>query len=81
MSWVHGTTSTYGNHGCRCDDCRAAHAMACFEARRRRAGRPVPEHVHGTDNGYTNYMCRCPDCREGHRVYQNERRYERRRAA
>ena len=69
---THGTQSGYKHHGCRCAECRAAHAAA---ERRRRAGRPrparkprpVPEH--GTSARYAR-GCRCDDCRAA-RAAQN----------
>lgn len=68
MSWVHGKASTYTNHGCRCDACRAAHTEVCYRARMRRYSNPVPAGLHGTYNAYTNYGCRCDACRESRRV-------------
>lgn len=59
----HGTTSGYGNHGCRCTDCKAAHAASVKAARDRRAAHAIPSRVHGTVNGYGNYRCRCDRCK------------------
>lgn len=59
----HGTPGGYTNHGCRCDDCRAA--LRDYQRRRRkqRIESPTPDRVHGTVNGYGNYGCRCDRCR------------------
>lgn len=73
----HGNYSTYVNHKCRCDACRAAHSAW---QRQRRAQRIVEADsytlAHGTHNTYTNWGCRCDDCRAGHAAYF--RRYRRR---
>lgn len=58
----HGTPNGYGNHGCRCDDCKAAQSAANRQRRRKRLASPIPDRVHGTDNGYSCYKCKCPDC-------------------
>jgi len=58
----HGTSGGYGNHKCRCAECRAAWAASVAVSQERRSKRPVPEHVHGTQNGYGNYKCRCAPC-------------------
>ena len=59
----HGTPNGYGNWGCRCEPCTAAHAVKCYERRQARAAKGVtkPE-IHGTPNGYGNYGCRCEPC-------------------
>jgi hypothetical protein len=36
---AHGRESTYGNYGCRCDECRAAWVKACKLRRLRRLER------------------------------------------
>lgn len=53
--------STYGNHKCRCRECRSD-AVRKHKAWCDRMRRNVPEHVHGSENGYTNYRCRCAPC-------------------
>ena len=70
----HGTINGYGNHGCRCPPCTAANAEMVANARDRRIGQAIPEHVHGTENGYSNWRCRCDDCREAHAAAMRELR-------
>lgn len=48
----HGTPSGYGNHGCRCDPCRAASSIYNRAKYKRR---------HGTITRYEE-GCRCPQC-------------------
>lgn len=60
----HGSATMYGYHGCRCPECRRGNLLRKQESDRRRASRPVPDHVHGTENGYTNYSCRCRRCKD-----------------
>lgn len=76
----HGTISTYNNHRCRCDKCRAGNT-AWMKRRRtdRIAGIPATKNGvdgPGTHNAwtYTNWGCRCDICREASRQYQNQRR-------
>jgi hypothetical protein len=58
----HGTYTSYTNHGCRCDDCRAANRRYQASLKERLRSRDVPDHVHGTSGGYGNYGCRCLRC-------------------
>lgn len=69
----HGKTGTYGNHKCRCDECREATRRYANEIRARRFamrvlidGRLVAAHLpyksHGTPGAYSNYGCRCVAC-------------------
>jgi hypothetical protein len=63
--------STYVNHGCGCDECRAGMAEWQASARGRRnaamlSGEVTPEH--GTESTYTNYSCHCDPCTAAHRV-------------
>lgn len=66
----HGTSGGYGNHKCRCDDCREAHRVACSDRKENRLAERVdvngvmihPRATHGTANGYRNYGCRCDPC-------------------
>lgn len=66
---LHGTATGY-QYGCRCGDCRGAHAAANRLARARRA-RALPETtaqlVHGTRSTYVNHGCRCSACDEAQR--------------
>ena len=68
---IHGTATSYNKQGCRCDECRCAHAAYVRGARERRSATPPPSH--GL-NGYTNYGCRCEVCREAGRVARQEAR-------
>lgn len=64
-------TSAYTNQGCRCAECREAHAvqMRTNRAARIERARLDPSTTpHGTENGYQSYACRCPQCREARRL-------------
>lgn len=74
---LHGSPSTYSNHGCRCESCRAAHAKMIADARVKRHalteenGGVAPTETHGSAT-YANWRCRCEVCvtawnREGRR--------------
>ena len=73
----HGTAAGYV-HGCRCDDCRIAHAkaQAAFKSRNMETGRQPP--VHGTVNGYVNYGCRCDECRSAGNAQRRAHKQRRR---
>lgn len=71
--WVHGSYSTYSNHKCRCDECRAAWAAFCADQKAKRQAGETPSHVHGTENGYGNYGCRCEACTAAWTVGTTER--------
>lgn len=61
---VHGTDSKYAA-GCRCDECRAAHAFAQLRLNEQRQRRGVPPSVpHGSTSTYNNYNCRCEPCKQ-----------------
>lgn len=70
----HGTTNGYGNIGCRCDPCRAAHAAhhAAYMRRKREAGEVIG--THGSSVAYDS-GCRCDTCRLAH----NKRSVEKKR--
>lgn len=82
----HGTENMYGNLGCRCAACRAAHADYIRE-RNHRLGRSRPRDVvfaerhaealardnHGTETRYT-MGCRCDACRTAANRARNVRR-------
>ena len=72
----HGTISAYGNHGCRCGECRAANARHQQEllARYRQEG---GRGQHGTDYRYRT-GCRCDPCRTAHAAEDREYRRKRR---
>jgi hypothetical protein len=62
----HGTSGGYYNHGCRCDNCRAAASEMARAARLRRMENTrlgLIDVPHGSDNAYKNYGCRCDECR------------------
>jgi hypothetical protein len=71
----HGTNNGYAHYGCRCAECRAAHA-AYYRTHqriryRRKKGLPddyafparTKELIHGTHDGYVNRGCRCDECK------------------
>lgn len=68
--------STYQNHKCRCDVCRAANAeyvrARTAKARDRRrlveagGGRNVVDGIKHGEAGYRNHHCRCDICRLAH---------------
>lgn len=58
----HGRTSTYENHGCRCDACKAAHRAKNSAAQKRRLSGAVPKGVKHGETTYKNYGCRCDVC-------------------
>ena len=69
----HGTISRYTNHGCRCDECRAAMTeyMRQYTARKA-AGQPVRKYAkHGVRARY-NAGCRCARCTEANRIYNRK---------
>lgn len=79
----HGHNTCY-NRGCRCDECRAAHAAFARAERlkrnptRRRGPLPKPA-VCGTTTAY-QYGCRCSLCRRAVADAANERRWRKERA-
>lgn len=60
----HGADSTYQNHGCRCNQCLAAHRDCMARMRLKLQARDDPPD-HG-DNRYVNYGCRCEECKAAH---------------
>jgi hypothetical protein len=75
----HGSTNGYTNCACRCEPCRAAHAVECRSRQAERVARGVPAHLHGTSGGYGNWGCRCDLCRKAWSADDRERRRRRRR--
>lgn len=86
--------STYTNHGCRCERCRAfANEWARDwtrknqdhlrqyrrEATARLKGTPVPEGLAHTHYTYSTYGCRCDVCREANNA-KNRKYYRRKKA-
>lgn len=69
----HGTSNGYGNCGCRCDACRAAHAAthAAYIKRQREEGRVVGRH--GSSVAYDT-GCRCDVCRLAHNARSVEKK-------
>ena len=60
---VHGSTSTYSYHKCRCDECRAAWVAYCRVAKKRRRDALATSAVpHGRASTYGNWGCRCRPC-------------------
>jgi hypothetical protein len=74
---VHGTDTGYGK-GCRCADCRAAHAEhGQYQREMYRMLAAIDPSVvkeHGTRSAYTQYKCRCEACRAANREYGQKRR-------
>jgi hypothetical protein len=81
---IHGTTTGYRYHGCRCARCRAAHSQANADFQRTETGRryreamrargePPPGVPHGY-SGYVNHGCRCETCRAAKAEYAASRR-------
>jgi hypothetical protein len=58
---LHGTQSKY-SHGCRCDECRRAHADHQGNLVQGHRENPPSWIPHGTIGGYSNYACRCRAC-------------------
>ena len=61
----HGSPSSYKNHGCRCEQCRAAWAEHCLKRRIERTLEPNDPR-HGKETTYLNYACRCDPCTADH---------------
>ena len=68
----HGTSNGYGNHGCRCNACRAAHAAAhsAYIKRKRETGEILG--AHGSSVAYDT-GCRCDVCRLAHNARSIEK--------
>ena len=67
---AHGTDSRY-TKGCRCDECRSAHAEARRNLRARYRVEGFPSH--GTYGSYSN-GCHCAECTAAFRKYAAARR-------
>ena len=76
MTTEHGTDTRY-NQGCRCSNCRSAHADAGRAYRQRLRERVAAGKAtipHGTTHAYVNYGCRCATCCELWSQYMRGRR-------
>lgn len=74
MSLVHGSHSTYVNHGCRCAACTKANTEYLRKYRERRFGTLSPDdNRHGLASTYINYGCRCGPCKAAKAAY--DKRY------
>lgn len=71
----HGTVNGYGNRGCRCDRCRAAHranhAEYMAKVRKSKSLAQGDDIVHGTPYRY-DVGCRCDECRAAHNAKSRE---------
>ena len=59
---VHGTTSAWSWHGCRCEICTEARRLYKAEEYAERLANPKITHPHGSETAY-NQGCRCKACR------------------
>lgn len=78
--WECGSHSTYNNHGCRGDACRAANVTFNREQRERRHQKLLLDPTiatHGKESTYFNYLCRCTPCKTEHNRREAERRLAR----
>jgi hypothetical protein len=73
---LHGTSSGYTYHRCRCDECKAFQREAHRAWRARARSYPADRIPHG-EQGYNTYGCRCDICRTDHRDYRREQRLKR----
>lgn len=69
----HGSISTYNNHDCRCDACKAAWNAYCKKRREeRKKGDPgkrgATSPLEHNATTYTNWGCRCDECRSQHSI-------------
>ncbi|WP_242882651.1 hypothetical protein [Actinomadura litoris] len=68
-----GRASGY-KRGCRCDDCRRAHADVTAAQTRNRLIRAAADPSlipHGTQTGYINWRCRCEECAAANRAQRS----------
>lgn len=76
-AWECGSHSTYNNHGCRGDACRAANVEFNKQQRLSRHARMMAGEItptHGKESTYFNYLCRCVPCKNEHNRRETERR-------
>lgn len=79
-TWECGSHSTYNNHDCRGEACRAANVKFNQTQRAVRHQRMLDGEVnpsHGVESTYFNYMCRCEKCRDAHNAAEARRRANR----
>jgi hypothetical protein len=66
----HGSASTYTNHHCRCDECKAAWNAYVSKRRMQRvllvAESGLPEGVEHGEHAYNNWGCCCNVCTAAH---------------
>jgi hypothetical protein len=66
--------STYKNHLCDCDVCRAAYNTYVEQRRKTRAAMIAADPTlatHGKRSTYINWGCRCPECRAANSAYRH----------
>ena len=76
----HGSCSTYVNHRCSCEECRAAWRVYNANRRAQRAAalRLYPNVAeHGSRSTYKNWGCRCGACVDAMRADGRERYWRR----
>ena len=65
MTFTHGV-SGYGNNGCRCDICTAAHSAAMGNRRYAyTAEHGLPDGIEHGASAYGNWGCHCQVCKDG----------------
>ena len=71
----HGTQLEY-KHGCRCQECRKAHADYCRDQSANRKARLTSgkrvKVQHGTMGAYRNWGCRCQKCSDANKMNSRE---------
>ncbi len=78
MELEHGKTSTYTNHKCRCDECRAAMRKYNQQGRADRKARMESgetQATHGVWQTYQIHCCRCELCKYAWNDYNFTRKY------
>lgn len=71
---THGLASSY-RRGCKCSECRAAHAERIAGQRARRRTTGVDDWaMHGRLSTYHNWGCKCADCTRASRDDRRMRR-------
>lgn len=80
----HGSSSTYTNHGCRCDACSIAWARQQRFGRASRVTRLADNPTladHGSPWTYNNWGCRCRACTDAWSAYRSAHREQRKQDA